>query len=500
MTDQGNTSHGQLRTSTLGHLQHGRFVFRNLGPIDYAEIELGDLTVIAGHNNTGKTYLAYSLYGFLRSWNQSPHLYSDIAYREESSASQLQPNSRKDLLVIDRLIAIASEKGTAEEALCDEIWNHDRTIISRIFSSHFSNHILPEIFSSTPDVFSESSVTIDIVNHNVGRFTTINALRPGPQIFLDVDTDSITLGNNERNQSLQSTVNYQRILDLYIQHLFPEFHHQTSVLTSERLSISLFYRELDFTRNQLINLAHSIRNRRGPSRDSGGMLSELIHASTSQYTLPIRDNIDYTRRIPDILRQKSDLYDQKLFSEIERLVQGHYTCDEGVLRFKSSDECEQDFDLPLHMASSSARGMSDLYFFLRLVAKKNGLLIIDEPESHLDTANQVLFARLLVQFVKSGIRVLITTHSDYLLKELNNLIMLDSDFDEKDEVTRSLNYRGSDGISPSAVRGYIAQNRGLTKCDVDEFGVDWPVFDTTIDKINEASNELSYRVRKRHAD
>jgi AAA15 family ATPase/GTPase len=43
-----------------------RFQFRNLGPISEAELELGDLTIIAGRNNTGKTYLTYVLYEFLK--------------------------------------------------------------------------------------------------------------------------------------------------------------------------------------------------------------------------------------------------------------------------------------------------------------------------------------------------------------------------------------------------------------------------------------------------
>ena len=45
-----------------------KFVFKNLGPINEAELELGDLTIIAGRNNTGKTYVAYTLYGFLKMW------------------------------------------------------------------------------------------------------------------------------------------------------------------------------------------------------------------------------------------------------------------------------------------------------------------------------------------------------------------------------------------------------------------------------------------------
>ena len=39
------------------------FTFKNIGPIEKAELELGDLTIIAGRNNTGKTYLTYTLYG-----------------------------------------------------------------------------------------------------------------------------------------------------------------------------------------------------------------------------------------------------------------------------------------------------------------------------------------------------------------------------------------------------------------------------------------------------
>ena len=38
---------------------------KNLGILKYAEFSLGDLTLICGKNNTGKTYAAYALYGFL---------------------------------------------------------------------------------------------------------------------------------------------------------------------------------------------------------------------------------------------------------------------------------------------------------------------------------------------------------------------------------------------------------------------------------------------------
>ena len=42
------------------------FSFSKVGPIVEADLEVGDFTIIAGRNNSGKTYLAYTLYGFLK--------------------------------------------------------------------------------------------------------------------------------------------------------------------------------------------------------------------------------------------------------------------------------------------------------------------------------------------------------------------------------------------------------------------------------------------------
>ena len=50
-----------------------KFTFEKLGLLDYVEVELADLTLICGENNTGKTYVTYAIYGFLRSWRKILH-------------------------------------------------------------------------------------------------------------------------------------------------------------------------------------------------------------------------------------------------------------------------------------------------------------------------------------------------------------------------------------------------------------------------------------------
>ena len=62
------------------------FRFKNIGPVKEADMELGDLTIIAGRNNTGKTYLAYTLYGFLKTWRE----WADIRFSIHRSVVDAQ--------------------------------------------------------------------------------------------------------------------------------------------------------------------------------------------------------------------------------------------------------------------------------------------------------------------------------------------------------------------------------------------------------------------------
>ena len=177
------------------------------------------------------------------------------------------------------------------------------------------------------------------------------------------------------------------------------------------------------------------------------------------------------------------------------MMEGYYRSSRDEIEFTSRRK-GRDFNIPLHLASSSARGLSDLYFYLRHMAQKNQLVIIDEPESHLDTANQIQLARLLTRMIQAGLKVLITTHSDYIIKEVNNLIMLSRSFKNKNRVIKKLGYKENDFLCPESVQAYVAEGNSLSKCDVDGFGIDMPVFDETIADINRISNELTSRLEE----
>lgn len=80
--------------------------------------------------------------------------------------------------------------------------------------------------------------------------------------------------------------------------------------------------------------------------------------------------------------------------------------------------------LPLMTTSSMVSELTPVVLYLRYFARKGDILIIEEPESHLHPAMQVSFTRLLAAMVKSGMRVIITTHSEWVLETLANLVRL----------------------------------------------------------------------------
>ena len=454
-----------------------KFRFKNLGPIQEADLELGDLTVIAGRNNTGKTYLAYALYGFLK-WERSPETIIRLS-REEGMG------------YVGSMAAAAVYEGYTASPVDRRELEERRSVAARAMARTFSQSELAQVFSSDRRRFEGASVEwssslpenpppAELRDSSGVHYRVCWA---DEQIIMSVDAPQ---GQDVKNGPAIFALEMQ-----YFKFLFPELAMEPFVLSSERFGISLFYRELDFTKNKLVDLLQQMSDERSRSQTDPFL---LIDKTTSRYALPVKDNIDYTRSIPDLRGQQSELSKYKLPNELRRLIKGYYKTSGDSIAFTSTARGPRRFSIPLHLASSSARGLSDLYFFLQHVARRDHLLIIDEPESHLDTNNQILLARVLSRCVQAGLKVLITTHSDYLVKELNNLVMLSHNFEGKQELLKKLKYDANDALDPSQIRAYVVENGTLTACTVDKYGMDMPNFDRAIDDINRVTNEISSRI------
>lgn len=106
--------------------------------------------------------------------------------------------------------------------------------------------------------------------------------------------------------------------------------------------------------------------------------------------------------------------------------------------------------------------------------------------------NQVAVARIIAKMVNRGFKVIVNTHSDYLIKELNNLIMLSS----RPEYVEELGYQDNEVIEPNRVEAilfrYDSRRRGET-LSVSEDGFEVATIDDVINHINSRSQKLYFR-------
>jgi len=342
-----------------------KITLKNIGIIKNHEIEIGNFTVVCGKNNTGKTYLSYTVYGLLK---------------------HLETHKGNETFSVPEF--------------CEKIHS---------------------LFNVNKDEFKDISIEIS---------------------------------------------NYQSENSVSIPFLLP----------AERTSLQIFQKEIDANRNKLIGELRKTKN------------LDLIEQNTSRFAEPIEHCIDFIRDYDKITKQNSYLRENhpEILEDIESMLGIKYEIVNGQLMVDVGGKY-----VPYYAVSTSVRSLADLHLWLKHRAQPNSMLMIDEPEINLHPENQIRLARLFAKLVNAGIKVWLTTHSDYIIKEINNLLLLSNDFDEKQEFMEHFRYQTSEILKPADVKVYITQTDGTIKdVEINRLGLSETTFDETIEQINEVSNSL----------
>lgn len=136
-------------------------------------------------------------------------------------------------------------------------------------------------------------------------------------------------------------------------------------------------------------------------------------------------------------KEKSD--DQFFLSQIQKLIHGELVQDKDGILLK----LENGQSIPLSAAASSIRELSPLLFWIQNRDISASSVCLEEPEAHAHPEMQFDIADLLASCINKGAYLQITTHSDYILSRLNQLIRLykfqqkDNDAFEKSEFVKS---------------------------------------------------------------
>ena len=117
---------------------------------------------------------------------------------------------------------------------------------------------------------------------------------------------------------------------------------------------------------------------------------------------------------------------------------------------------EEDMLLP--QSSSMVAELASFVLYLRGLICPGDTLFIEEPEAHLHPAAQTEMAITLARLVRAGVRVLVTTHSDWMLKAIANL-MHEGELKEKGALRKETE-KLSRWLLPEEVGAWLFQKNG----------------------------------------
>lgn len=159
--------------------------------------------------------------------------------------------------------------------------------------------------------------------------------------------------------------------------------------------------------------------------------------------------------------------------------------------------------IPLTAAASSIKELSPLSLLINKFPVKGVSILFEEPEAHLHPSRQVKLADLLACIISAGGHLQVTTHSDYLIKRLNNLMKLSllkdkispSDFEK---LLNDFQIKEEYLLAVSNVRAYLLeeQSDGSSRIIAQEVGKDNSIPFESFYSVIEDDLELTSRIEE----
>jgi predicted ATP-dependent endonuclease of OLD family len=378
---------------------------KNLGIVEEARVDLGkDLIILTGENNTGKTYVAYTLYQLLNLDHEK--LPGDIKSSPASISNSIGSLLKENL---NHLFAYDEETGAS--------------------------------------LFKETHIELQAVEKA--------AKEKSPRDFA---RKYLSAG--------------------------------TYIAPAERSAINIFSKELSLIKNRLFE---GLLKTNGKPNE----MLDLLKSRLNRYPRPIRDNLEIAEDLANLSKKRSPFH--FLAEELEQHIL------KGKIRVSPAGEVKyipdeaQNVNLEVHLTGSLVKSLSNIVFYMRHLAGRGDWIVIDEPELNLHPDNQRWMARFFGRLVNEGFKVLISTHSDYIVREINNLIMLSQNHEKAGQLINRYGYLKSQCIAPEQVEVLLfrkdeAGSSGIKarKIDVSETGFEIETIDNVVKDLNESSQDIYF--------
>ena len=409
---------------------------KNFGPITEAFLDVRPLTILLGRSNTGKTYLTTLLYALHNMFGGFPRIplnnFDFVELKSTETTDQIEfANSlakfSKNQKLPQKFPTFQSLPKFIQNELVFSKKNRDKFIekLSHNLATQFSVNSISEL-RRQPNSNSEPMTIFFQYAENSqeiwsAEFTTRNSMK---------------LSHSNLLNPVNLAAKTEEFINSVIEHLasgYDRLHMQTffadnviSKLAHPSNNAYSFVHYLPATRSGLFQHSRilSINSLRRQS------MFEVPPLIIPDAQIAFLTNILEASEFPKVHLRDSDSHRKSIVTVSQEIE--HQLLD-GKIQLKSKNSgTYPDFEFSpkkvkrkfsMQQSSSMISEIAPIVITLRYLVRPNDLLIIEEPEAHLHPSAQVALIRCLVRLVSCGVKVFITTHSDWILRAVHNLVL-----------------------------------------------------------------------------
>lgn len=417
--------------------------FENFGKIQQANIQLRPFTLIAGPNSSGKSFITKALYCAFQSM-QKDRIAADILsyfdvviqiFAKVKNLSQLTENIGKEATVaIEQL-------GVNFALLRQEFTKEFRkgNVFELSLNSGVFNKLIHAMKNDFDILMSNQQLQHEVNSQGIELDNIDKLLNYHSYIQSNIKN---LLHENFQKQSLHSLINRQaKIANInFNQQLSVAIGQHDVKVTLDNMSFFNQIKKIIYLESPIYwKIKKSLEFTRRQKQFSHPTNSDDILTGIPQHFYDLVEALDTQVKITE-----KNQNDRTIYEAIEQEIGGELgVSDLGDIYFEEH-KTGQRFDM--HSTASGIINIGLIALLLkRHVLTKGSILFIDEPELNLHPRWQKVMMETLYRMSKSGIYVVIASHSIDMMKTLETIM---DDLDSEEIAERfAINQMNIDGIS-----------------------------------------------------
>jgi predicted ATPase len=149
------------------------------------------------------------------------------------------------------------------------------------------------------------------------------------------------------------------------------------------------------------------------------------------------------------------------------------------------------------LCGDNKTGKSDIINQIQKLSIDKGLLIFDDLAMSVHPKNQIATARYIAKLVNEGNKVLLSTYSDFIIKEFNILIMFNQNKPYLKKIIDKYGYKKNELLSIDKITAYETYyNNGIYEIIPanikQDLGIEIKSFDEIINRMNKIQDAIIY--------